>query len=59
MGSSTGQSKSKTIELAFAASPLSAQYYGVRILDWLARNQDNVSEWTDMYVIFKHFFNKK
>ena len=50
MDSTTGQSKPKAIIMVFPVSPLNTQYL-VRILDWLARNQDNVSEMEDMYVI--------
>jgi hypothetical protein len=44
VGSSSGQIKPRTIKWVFHASPLSRS----KSKDWLARNQDNVSEWSDM-----------
>ena len=44
----TGQTK--TLKLVFAASPLSTKYAALRIKsrDWMARNQDNLSEFNNM-----------
>jgi hypothetical protein len=43
------RAKPKTIKLVFVlVSPLSRQHYKEK--DWLARNQDNVSEWGDMSI---------
>ena len=40
----------KTMKLVFVAAPLSTQHYRETVRqDWLARNQDYVSEWGDMY----------
>ena len=39
----------ETIKLVFVTSLLSMQHSG-EIADWLARNQDNVSEWDDMSI---------
>ena len=36
--------KPMTIKLVFVASPINTKYYK----HWLARNQNNVSEWSDM-----------
>jgi hypothetical protein len=43
-----GQINPKTVQLVFAASPLSTQHLGVRSVYWLAQNQDNVSEWSNI-----------
>ena len=45
MGSSPDRVKPTTVRLVFVASPLIMQHEGE---DWLARNEDNVSEWCDM-----------
>ena len=49
VGLSPGRVKPKTIKLVFAASPL---YVALRRKseDWLAPNQNNVSEWSDMFI---------
>ena len=44
---SPGQVNPQTIKLVFAAPPLSTQHEG-ESNDWLAQNQDNVSEWSAM-----------
>ena len=36
-----------TIQLVFVASPLSIKE---KKADWMARNQDNMSEWSDMSI---------
>jgi hypothetical protein len=36
-----------TIKLVFVASPLSIKE---KKADWMARNQDNMSEWSDMSI---------
>jgi hypothetical protein len=41
-----GRVKQKTIKLVFVASP--ARSIKEKEQDWLARNQNNVSEWSDM-----------
>jgi hypothetical protein len=48
LGSSSGRVKPMTIKLVFVASPLST-HAAIRSKskDWLAENQDNVSEWGD------------
>jgi hypothetical protein len=38
----------KTIKLVFVASPLNHTALRWKSKDWLAWNQDNVSEWGDM-----------
>jgi len=45
VGSSTGRVKPKTITLVFVASPLQHSALRKRSKEWLAWNQDNVSEW--------------
>ena len=45
-GFERGRVKPNNKKLASVASPLSRQHYGVRAK--LARNQNNVSEWSDM-----------
>jgi hypothetical protein len=41
----------KTIKLVFVASPQMTQHaIRKKNKDWLARNQDNVSEWDDMSI---------
>ena len=40
--------KSKTIKLVFVASPLSMLHLRRKSKDWSARNQNNVSEWSNM-----------
>ena len=46
MGSTSGRVKPKTIQLICVASSLRTLFYvGRKSKDWLARNQDNVSEW--------------
>jgi hypothetical protein len=47
MGSRSGRVKPRTMKLVFVASTLNKQHLGVRA-DCLARNQDNVFEWSDM-----------
>ena len=44
--------KPKTLKLIFVASPLSTQHYSLRTRsrDWLAWNQDDMSEWGDMSI---------
>jgi hypothetical protein len=41
--------KPRTIKFIFGASPQSKEHSGERA-DWLAQNQDNVSEWSDMSI---------
>jgi hypothetical protein len=48
-GFEPGWVKPKTKKLVFIASPLSTQHKGERA-DWLARNQDNVSDGDDMSI---------
>jgi hypothetical protein len=50
MGSSPNRVKPKTIKLVFVASALSTQSAEERVKDWLAWNQDIVSEWGDMAI---------
>jgi hypothetical protein len=45
VGSSPDQVKPKTIKLIFVVSPK-----GRKSKDWLAQNQDNLSEWGDMSI---------
>ena len=40
----------QTIKLVFVASPLSTHRQGERATNWLALNQNNVSNWGDMSV---------
>jgi hypothetical protein len=40
--------KPKTIKLIFVVSLLSTQHREKKNKDWLAQNQNNVSEWSDM-----------
>ena len=49
MGSSHGWVKLKTVKLEFVASSVN-MYLSLRrkSKDWLAKNQDNVSEWGDV-----------
>jgi hypothetical protein len=49
MCSSHGQAKLKTLKLIFVAAPLSKQHLG-ESKEWLAQNQDNVSEWSNMSI---------
>ena len=44
-GSIHGRVIPKTIKLVFVASPLNTLMLRRKSKDWLARNQDNVSEW--------------
>ena len=49
MGWSPGRIKSNTIKLVFVVSPLyKSTALRRKSKDWLARNQNNVSEWSDM-----------
>jgi hypothetical protein len=50
VGSSPDRVISKTIKLVFVASLLSTQHLSRKIKDWLARNQNNVSERDDMSI---------
>ena len=45
VGFEPGRVKPKTIKLVFVASSLNMRR---KSKDWLARNQNNVSEWSDM-----------
>ena len=45
MGSSPDHVKPKIIKLVFVAFQLR-----IKSKDWLARNQDNVSKWSDMSI---------
>jgi hypothetical protein len=40
--------QTKTLKLVFAVFLVNTQHLGVRVKDCLARNQDNVSEWSNM-----------
>jgi hypothetical protein len=48
VGSSTGQAKTKNYEIGIYS--FFAKYAALRSksTDWLAQNQENVSEWSDM-----------
>jgi hypothetical protein len=53
MGSSPGLVKPKTKKLVSVASPLSTMKHTAlrrKSKDWLAQNQNNVSEWGDMTI---------
>ena len=39
-----------TIKLVFVASPLKQAALRRKSKDWLARNENNVSEWRDMFI---------
>ena len=48
MGSSPGRVKAENIKLVLVASLLSIQHLKGNGKDLLSRNQDNMSEWSDM-----------
>jgi hypothetical protein len=48
LGSTPGRVLPKIIKLVFVASLLSMQALTSKSKDWLARNQNNVSKWSDM-----------
>jgi hypothetical protein len=48
LGSTTGRVLPKIIKLVFVASLLSMQALTSKSKNWLARNQNNVSKWSDM-----------
>jgi hypothetical protein len=52
MCSSPNRVKPKNIKLVFVASPLNTPHYFKERenKDWLALNQDNVSEWSEMSI---------
>ena len=49
VGLNPNRVKPKTMKLVFVASPLTPALRR-KSKDWLARNQDNVSEWGDMSI---------
>jgi hypothetical protein len=50
VGSSPDRVKPKTMKLVFVVSQLTTQHYGEG-KDWLARNQNNVSQWRERHQI--------
>ena len=50
MGSSPDRVKPKIINCVFVAYNGKHAVLRIKSKDWLARNQDNVSEWSDMYI---------
>jgi hypothetical protein len=40
--------KTKTVKLVYVAPPLSMKHLMSKSKDWMAQNQNNVSEWIDM-----------
>jgi hypothetical protein len=48
LGSTPGRVLPKIIKLVFVASLLSMHALTSKSKDWLARNQNNVSKWSDM-----------
>jgi hypothetical protein len=51
--------QTKTLKLVFAVFLVNTQHLGVRVKDCLARNQDNVSEKSNMStrITAAHYFN--
>jgi hypothetical protein len=50
VGSSPDRVKPKIINCVFVAYNAKHAVLRRKSKDWLARNQDNVSEWSDMYI---------
>jgi hypothetical protein len=50
VGSSSRSGQTKDYQLVFVAYDAKHVELRRKSKDWLARNQDNVSEWSDMYI---------